>query len=148
MKSPRFFLLLVLAGTLSHGALSAQEEGQAAPSIQGSEGSDAGTTADEASAGSGEVVEQKGDVLEMRPAPAGPTDPIRLPRRGMDMSAVEREFGPPASREPAVGSPPITRWNYAGFSVFFEHRHVVHSVQQDRPAEIYRKEELLPATAP
>jgi hypothetical protein len=27
-----------------------------------------------------------------------------------------------------VGAPPITRWDYADFSVFFEHNLVIHAV--------------------
>lgn len=53
---------------------------------------------------------------------------LERPTRGMSMSAVEAKFGPPTSRHAAVGRPPITRWDYPGFSVFFEHQHVIHSV--------------------
>jgi hypothetical protein len=44
------------------------------------------------------------------------------------MSTVEARFGAPASRHAAVGDPPITRWDYAQFSVFFEHDKVLHAV--------------------
>jgi len=27
-----------------------------------------------------------------------------------------------------VGKPPISRWEYPGFVVYFEHEHVIHSV--------------------
>ncbi|MFO1400534.1 MAG: hypothetical protein U1F06_03310 [Steroidobacteraceae bacterium] len=50
------------------------------------------------------------------------------PTRGMRMSAVEARFGAPQNRHAAVGEPPITRWDYAGFAVFFEHDRVIHSV--------------------
>jgi hypothetical protein len=53
---------------------------------------------------------------------------IPRPTRGMHMSAVEQRFGAPVSRHPAVGEPPITRWDYNGFSVFFEHDRVIHAV--------------------
>ncbi len=53
---------------------------------------------------------------------------IELPRRGSSMSAVEARFGAPRARHAAVGQPPITRWDYEGFSVYFEHQHVVHAV--------------------
>lgn len=53
---------------------------------------------------------------------------IEKPARGASMKAVEARFGPPAARHPAVGQPPITRWDYPGFSVFFEHSHVIHAV--------------------
>ncbi|HEY6516911.1 MAG TPA: hypothetical protein VIY50_12255 [Steroidobacteraceae bacterium] len=53
---------------------------------------------------------------------------IAHPRRGTTMRDVEAKFGAPAKRYPAVGKPPITRWDYPSFSVFFEYSRVVHSV--------------------
>ena len=50
------------------------------------------------------------------------------PRRGMSMKNVEARFGAPQNRDPAVGQPPITRWDYADYSVFFEYQHVIHAV--------------------
>jgi len=38
------------------------------------------------------------------------------------------QFGAPKTRHDAVGKPPITRWDYDGFSVYFEYQHVVHAV--------------------
>jgi hypothetical protein len=53
----------------------------------------------------------------------GPT-----PTRGMSMRSVEERFGAPENRAPAVGQPPITRWDYPGFSVYFENERVLHTV--------------------
>jgi hypothetical protein len=53
---------------------------------------------------------------------------IETPQRGLTMSAVEARFGAPQNRHPAVGKPPITRWDYPGFAVFFENDRVLHSV--------------------
>lgn len=53
---------------------------------------------------------------------------VQRPARGMTMKAVEERFGAPISRRPAVGQPPIERWDYAGFSVFFEYDRVIHAV--------------------
>jgi len=53
---------------------------------------------------------------------------VQTPSRGSDMKAVERQFGAPQTRHPTVGKPPITRWDYKGFSVFFEGSHVITSV--------------------
>lgn len=50
------------------------------------------------------------------------------PARGSSMSSVEARFGAPATRHAAVGDPPIARWDYAQFSVFFEHDKVLHAV--------------------
>lgn len=53
---------------------------------------------------------------------------VARPERGLSMGEVEARFGAPATRHPAVGAPPITRWDYPGFAVFFEHDRVIHSV--------------------
>ena len=53
---------------------------------------------------------------------------VSHPTRGATMTQVEAKFGAPAKRHPAVGKPPITRWDYPSFSVFFEFNRVVHSV--------------------
>lgn len=53
---------------------------------------------------------------------------VAHPSRGTTMHEVEARFGAPQKRYPAVGKPPITRWDYPSFSVFFEYNRVVHSV--------------------
>ena len=50
------------------------------------------------------------------------------PSRGTSMAQVEQRFGAPTERFAAVGQPPITRWEYADFVVFFEYDHVIHAV--------------------
>ena len=50
------------------------------------------------------------------------------PARGMNMDAVEQRFGAPVLRMAAVGQPPISRWEYPGFIVYFEHSLVIHAV--------------------
>jgi hypothetical protein len=50
------------------------------------------------------------------------------PKRGMTMEKVEAKFGAPSNRAPSVGQPPITRWEYPGFVVYFEHSIVLHTV--------------------
>lgn len=57
----------------------------------------------------------------------------RVPKRGLTMGEVEKQFGAPVTRHPTVGGgsprqPPITRWDYNGFSVIFERDRVVDSV--------------------
>jgi hypothetical protein len=51
------------------------------------------------------------------------------PERGARMTAVEAALGAPDERHAAVGNPPITRWDYPGFVVFFEHDRVIHAVR-------------------
>jgi hypothetical protein len=49
------------------------------------------------------------------------------PRRGTSMETVEARYGAPSSRVGAVGEPPISRWEYPGFIVYFEHNLVLHA---------------------
>jgi hypothetical protein len=53
---------------------------------------------------------------------------VERPARGVTMAVVEAKFGAPQTRHAAVGTPPITRWDYAGFSVFFEGERVIDAV--------------------
>lgn len=89
------------------------------------------------------------------------------PARGMTMSQVTTKFGAPVSKVPAVGNPPISRWEYPSFIVYFEHDHVIHSVvsgsaappppdgdsapqaaPREAPAAAERPTALAPAAAP
>jgi hypothetical protein len=58
---------------------------------------------------------------------------VNLPKRGLTMNEVEKQFGAPVMRHPTVGGssahqPPITRWDYSGFAVIFERDRVVDAV--------------------
>jgi hypothetical protein len=53
---------------------------------------------------------------------------MNRPKRGSTMGQVEKQFGAPVSRHPTVGKPPITRWDYSGFSVVFERDRVIDAV--------------------
>ena len=53
---------------------------------------------------------------------------VDRPARGMTQSKVESKLGTPSSREAAVGDPPISRWDYPGFVVYFEYDKVIHAV--------------------
>ena len=61
-------------------------------------------------------------------ADAPPAAGGERPENGMKMNAVEARYGAPAARYPAVGQPPITRWDYPGFVVYFENDLVLHAV--------------------
>ncbi len=54
---------------------------------------------------------------------------VTTPRSGQSMEKVRESFGEPQRRSPAVGEPPITRWVYKDFTVYFEHDRVIHSVK-------------------
>src|SRR5690606_36067109 len=86
-----------------------------------------------ASAAEHEAEQVRGDVVVIEEVPAAdasvqPPRDIDVPARGMDMDGVRDAYGDPLDRHAAVGDPPITRWEYAGFSVFFEYDKVIHSV--------------------
>lgn len=57
-----------------------------------------------------------------------------LPARGDSAESVLARHGEPSTRTQPVGEPPISRWDYPGFSVFFERGQVLHSVVPHRPA--------------
>ncbi len=50
------------------------------------------------------------------------------PTRGMTAASVESKFGTPDTKVAPVGDPPISRWEYANFVVFFEYDRVIHAV--------------------
>ena len=51
-----------------------------------------------------------------------------MPKRGINMDSVLQQFGEPERRIEAIGSPPITEWDYGDFRVFFEYQTVLHSL--------------------
>lgn len=53
---------------------------------------------------------------------------LEVPRRGTTMAQVERRFGAPLARQPAVGNPPISSWDYENYRVYFERNLVLHTV--------------------
>ncbi|HLK71908.1 MAG TPA: hypothetical protein VKT19_08120 [Steroidobacteraceae bacterium] len=53
---------------------------------------------------------------------------VPVPKQGMSMTQVQQHFGEPRERHPTVGTPPITRWDYDRFAVFFEKDLVIHAV--------------------
>ena len=57
---------------------------------------------------------------------------INRPVRGMSMETVEARYGLPISTREPVGDPPITRWEYEGFIVYFEYKFVIHTVRKRR----------------
>jgi hypothetical protein len=74
------------------------------------------------------TVQAAGDVLLIESIKSAPQ--VDTPRNGLSMEQVRQQYGEPASTVAAVGEPPIARWEYTGFSVFFENDTVLHSVIQ------------------
>lgn len=59
---------------------------------------------------------------------------IAAPERGLSMAQVEKRFGAPQAKLPAAGGdtalhPVINRWQYNGYTVYFEKNIVIHSVR-------------------
>lgn len=53
---------------------------------------------------------------------------IDRPRSGLSMDQVNSRYGSPSQKVGAVGTPPISRWVYDQYTVYFEYDHVIHSV--------------------
>ncbi|MFN3712895.1 MAG: hypothetical protein ACK4SX_04475 [Alcanivoracaceae bacterium] len=56
----------------------------------------------------------------------------RLPDRGMTQDSVRKQFGTPKRQVAPVGTPPISRWIYDGFTVYFEGNVSIHAVSHGR----------------
>lgn len=91
------------------------------------------------------------DVLTLPQAPAETRAPATtlpaMPARGTLMQTVRQQLGEPLKRYTPVGGgtpqhPPITRWDYAGYSIFFENGHVIHTVIEGQPAPLHNIEQL------
>ena len=87
----------------------------------------------------------RADVIEM-PEPGTPAA-LSKPSKGATMNSVLQQFGAPTTQHPAVGGgskhqPPITRWDYPGYSVFFENSHVVDAVVPGQPPAVKDTEAL------
>ena len=61
-------------------------------------------------------------------APPNSLSALPRPTLGMTKVAVEGHYGAPELRIPAVGDPPISRWVYDPYTVYFEREHVIRSV--------------------
>ncbi|MCW8891181.1 MAG: hypothetical protein OQL20_11040 [Sedimenticola sp.] len=61
-------------------------------------------------------------------APANNSEGLPRPRTGQTMDTVRSRFGAPAQEMPWVGEPPISRWIYDDFTVYFEHEYVINTV--------------------
>jgi hypothetical protein len=55
---------------------------------------------------------------------------MEVPKNGLTQAEVRARFGDPAATHAPVGDPPITRWDYDGWSVYFEYDRVLFSVLQ------------------
>ncbi|MGH8173471.1 MAG: hypothetical protein ACREPX_09995 [Rhodanobacteraceae bacterium] len=75
------------------------------------------------------------DTLDMRSARTSGSMPVR----GLSMAQVEQRYGAPVEKLPTAGGdapkhPPINRWRYNGYTVYFERNRVIHSVADSSAA--------------
>ncbi len=62
---------------------------------------------------------------------------VDVPTKSTTMNQVRANYGDPIAEHAAVGNPPITRWDYPTFVVYFEHQHVITTVlKKSKPTEI------------
>jgi len=73
--------------------------------------------------------EQTGQYTTTPIAQQAANSSTSTPYRGMNMSQVESQFGYPSQNLAPTGTPPIARWIYERFTVYFEDQYVIHSVQ-------------------
>jgi hypothetical protein len=58
---------------------------------------------------------------------------IERPLAGMKKQDVEQKFGAPLERQGPVGEPPISRWEYRDFTVYFEYNTVLLPASKAEP---------------
>jgi hypothetical protein len=71
------------------------------------------------------------DVLLLEAIEAAPPNSgsgVMRPSSGASMTNVKAKYGEPETVKGAVGEPPITRWVYPDYTVYFEHQNVVEVV--------------------
>jgi hypothetical protein len=71
-------------------------------------------------------------IPDLKNVPPNSPEGVPRPVKGMTMQQVEKQFGAPTHKSMPVGDPPITRWDYADFSVHFEYDKVLHAVVKSR----------------
>ena len=74
------------------------------------------------------AVHAQSTATQQGPAATEPMVSVIVPGNGMSMDQVTQRFGEPKEKVGAVGDPPISRWVYDGYTVFFEHDLVLHAV--------------------
>lgn len=76
------------------------------------------------------------EIVDPDPGMLNPAEIVKkmpgMPARGSTKESVLAKLGEPERRVPAVGDPPISRWVYDPFTVYFEYDRVLHSVKNDK----------------
>lgn len=97
-----------------------------------------------AALGAGYAASSRADTVVIDDQLAVRKSDTARPVRGTTMSAVAAKFGTPTAKHDAVGTPPITRWDYPQFAVFFEKDRVIDAVIPPPSAPL----EPIPASVP
>ncbi len=77
------------------------------------------------------VLPANADVLLLEAierTPVNRTGGVLRPRSGQEMDRVRTRFGEPIRELPLIGDPPITRWVYDRYTVYFEYDKVITTV--------------------
>lgn len=69
---------------------------------------------------------------------------LDLPARGATMKRVRAHYGAPPKQHAPVGDPPITRWDYPGYSLYFEYNLLLHAVVPGDPEPLVHTDQLQP----
>ncbi|WXL27379.1 phosphodiesterase [Ectopseudomonas mendocina] len=69
------------------------------------------------------------------------SDLSSLPTYGESRRSVLERFGLADEEHPSVGNPPITRWDYREFSVYFEYDHVINSVRHHSSPSLLKEQQ-------
>ena len=75
------------------------------------------------------------DKIKLKLGEQGHQEQVQLPQRGMSADEVQNQFGEPETKTEPRGEPPISSWRYPMFAVYFENRHVLHSVLKHQPID-------------
>ena len=78
----------------------------------------------------GAATSQADEVKVPVGAQGAQTTAAERPERGTHRDTVVKRFGQPVASTEPVGDPPISRYEYADFFVYFEHDLVIHSVMR------------------
>ena len=75
------------------------------------------------------TLSSQAQTLEIPIGEQGDPQLTQLPQTGESRRSVLERFGLADEEHKPVGQPPITRWDYRDFSVYFEYDHVINSVR-------------------
>lgn len=57
---------------------------------------------------------------------------VSKPVSGQTKDQVVQKYGMPLSKATKIGSPPISKWHYPTYTVYFEFNRVIHAVSEPK----------------